>query len=178
MAGLKAVLALIDRLSGALSFGAALALAVLALNIIADVLGRVVFNSPIPGTLEVTAYWWMPMLTLLAYAYTEREQEHIKVTILLDTLPTRMRQIVEGSFGLVAIVLLVFLARHALTEAVDSAEIGQTTSSSPPVAIWPFKFLAVVGIGMLALQIAATTLRNFAGLPLKARDLDNEADVV
>lgn len=157
------VLGWLDRLSALCAIGAAAALVILALNVVADVLGRAFMNTPLPGTLEMTQQWWMPMLTILAFAYTERHQEHIKVTILLDTLPARMRQIVEGSFGLLATLLLALLTRFAFVEAMDSGAIGQTTSSSPPIAIWPFKYVAAAGVAMLTLQMGATTLRHFAG---------------
>ncbi|WP_375175116.1 TRAP transporter small permease subunit [Pseudooceanicola sp.] len=153
----------VDRLAVALAVIAALALILLAANVFLDVIGRAFLKSPLPGTLEMTAQWWMPVLTLLAFAYTEKRQEHIKVTILLDTLPLRMRQWVEGCFGLIATALLIGLAWHAWHEAMDSFGYMETTSSRPPVAIWPFKFVAVVGVAALALQSAATSIRYFTG---------------
>ena len=55
--------------------------------------------------------------------------------------------------------------------ALEAAEYGQTTASSPPVAIWPFKFAAPVGVLALALQMAATSYRYLAGhLPHAADD--------
>lgn len=174
---LDAALRLIDRLGNLFLFGAAAGLALLALSVFFDVLGRAFFNTPLTGTLEMTAYWWMPMLTLLAYAYTEQKQEHIKVTILLDALPTRMRQIVEGCFGILATGLLVALTWFTLVSALESAEIGQTTASSPPVHIWPFKFVAVVGVALLTLQVAATTIRYFAGQLPQQAEFDTEADL-
>ncbi len=172
------VLRVIDRLSDALAWVAAVGLILLAANVFADVIGRAFLNQPVRGTLEMTAHWWMPILTLLAFAFTERRQEHIKVTLLLDTLPPRMRRMVEGSFGLIAIALLVVLAWYALTQATESAGYGETTASTPPVVIWPFKFVAVAGIAMLALQSLATTIRHFANLPLAENEPDSEADVV
>ncbi|MCB1464099.1 MAG: TRAP transporter small permease [Nitratireductor sp.] len=154
-----------------LSFGltllAACALVLLALNVFIDVLGRAFLKTPLPGTLEMTAQWWMPTLTLLAFAYTEKRQEHIKVTILLDALPLAMRRTIEGCFGLIAIALLIGLAWYAFDEAMDSFRYGETTSSLPPVAIWPFKFVAVAGVVALAMQSAATAWRHFTKpLPL------------
>jgi len=160
----------IDRLALGLALLAAGALVLLAANVFLDVLGRAFLKQPLPGTLEMTAQWWMPMLTLLAFAYTEKRQEHIKVTILLDTLPPRLRQWVEGCFGLVATLLLIALAVHAWHEAMDSFGYGETTSSRPPVAIWPFKFVAVIGVGALALQSAATAWRHFTGRFAADRD--------
>lgn len=172
-----AALRLIDRLSGALAIVAALGLVLLAANIFIDVIGRAFLNRPFTGTLEMTAYWWMPVLTLFAFAFTEQRQEHIKVTLLLDTLPPRMRHVVEGCFGLITVALLAWLAWYTIFEATESAGYRETTASTPPVVIWPFKFVAVVGIAMLALQSAATAWRHFAGLmpDHPAADTDSEA---
>ncbi len=165
---LPLLIRLIDRTSGAVAILAGLAVVLLIVTVTIDVVGRTLFRSPLAGTLEMTAYWWMPMITLLAFAFTEKGQEHIKVTILLDALPLRMRQLVEGSFGLLTIALLLLLAWFALQEALYAAEIGKTTPSRPPVTVWPFYFVAVAGIGLLALQVVATTWRCFAGLPARA----------
>ncbi|MEW5421059.1 TRAP transporter small permease subunit [Amorphus sp. 3PC139-8] len=172
------LLRLIDRLSAVFAYGAAAAVILLATSVFIDVVGRTLFSSPLTGTLEMTAYWWMPMLTLLAFGYTEQRQEHIKVTILLDALPLRMRQIVEGTFGLVATALVMALTYYAAVDALESAQVGQTTASSPPIAIWPFKFVAVVGLAMLSLQAAATAFRYFAGLLPDRQDAELDGDTL
>lgn len=166
----------VDGISLVLALVAALALVLLAGNIFFDVLGRWLFNQPIRGTLEATANWWMPTLTLLAFAYTERRQEHIKVTILLDGLPLRVRQYVEGVFSLIATALLIALAWHSLNHAIKSWGFGEITASSPPIVIWPFKFVAFAGVLALALQMGATSYRYFAGLLPAPRPHDTEAD--
>lgn len=158
----------IDRLSGWAAVLAALGVVLLIVNVSIDVVGRTLFRAPLAGTLEMTAYWWMPLITLMAFAFTEKGQEHIKVTILLDALPLRLRQLVEGTFGILAVALLLILAWYALQEALYAASIGKTTPSQPPVTVWPFYFVAVAGVVLLALQAAATTYRCFAGLPPKA----------
>lgn len=169
---------LIDGLSAFFAFGAAAAVVLLAISVFVDVIGRTFFHAPLTGTLEMTAYWWMPMLTILAYGYTERKQEHIKVTILLDMLPLRLRQMVEGAFSLLATGLLVALTYYTWIDAARSARIQETTPATPPVAIWPFKFVAVAGIAMLALQFAATSLRHFSGRLPAEHDYDSDADLV
>lgn len=171
-------LRVVDGLGYVLAIVAAVALVLLAANVLVDVIGRALFNTPLRGTLEMTTQWWMPILTLLAFAYTERRQEHIKVTILLDTLPPRLRQVIEGTFGLIATGLLVALCWHSLTEALESAGYKQATSSVPPVAIWPFKFVAVVGVGALALQSAVTAFRYFAGYLPRSENLQSDGDIV
>lgn len=169
---------IIDRLSSIASVGASVALVLMAINIVVDVVGRTFFHSPFMGTLELTSFWWMPTLTLLAFAVTERHQEHIKVTLLLDSLPRRMRELVEGSVGVLATLLLLVLAWFTLQSALDAEEIRLAANSSPPVPIWPFKFVAFAGVLLLALQTAATSYRHFAGLMPSEDSLATEGDVV
>lgn len=172
------VLRLIDGLgTGAVWVGSA-AIGLLALNVIVDVIGRGFFNTPLPGTLEYTTYWWMPALTVLSFAYTERMQEHIKVTLLLDGLPLRLRQIIEGTVGALAVLLVVALAVYTLTYALHAAEIGETALSTPPVAIWPGKLVAFAGLVVLALQIGASSYRYFAGLLPRQSENDVEEGVL
>lgn len=171
------LLSIVDGASIVFSWGAGLALVLLAGSVCIDVIGRAFFSSPLTGTLEMTANWWMPMLTLLAFGVTELRQEHIKVTILLDALSLGTRRIVEGLFGIVATALLLALAWYSLKEALDSAAFGETTASTPPVAIWPFKFVAAAGVAMLAFQSAATALRYFAGELPRPQVYDTDADI-
>ncbi|WP_292057648.1 MULTISPECIES: TRAP transporter small permease subunit [unclassified Martelella] len=165
---------LIDGLSGLSAALAAAGLVLLALNVFLDVLGRTFLHRAIPGTIDMTINWWMPMLALLAFGYTEKMQDHIKVTVLLDSLPIGLRRAIEGIFSLLAAVLLMFLAFYTWVDAARSAKIGETTSSSPPVMIWPFKFVAVAGVIVLSLQLLATAWRHFSSrLP---REIDFDVD--
>lgn len=173
-----ALLRLADLLAKVLAFVAAAALVLLAINVLVDVTGRAAMNKPFTGTLEYTQNWWMPTLTLMAFGFTEWKQEHIKVTILLDTLPGMMRRMVEGVFGLIATVLLVVLAYHGFNEAMDAAAFGKTTASSPPVAVWPFMFMAPVGIAALAMQTAATSYRYFTGRYPLPETLQTEGEAI
>jgi TRAP-type mannitol/chloroaromatic compound transport system permease small subunit len=168
----------IDGLSNLAAYVAAVAVVLLVVEIVVDVVGRMVFNAPFPGTIEHTTYWWMPALALLAFGYTELRQEHIKVTMLLDALPLRMRQIIDGAFCLITTLILVALAYYTWHDAVRSYNFDETTASSPPVLVWPFRFVAVAAMIVFALQSAVTTWRYFAGQLPKQHEYDTEADFI
>lgn len=175
---LPAAIRIIDRLSRIAAVCAALALAFLSVNVIVDVIGRTLFRHPFAGTLELTSYWWMPALVVLSFGYAEYLQEHIKVTLVLDALPRRFRQIVEGTIALLGAVLLLAVAYFTLLDALHSLDIQQASNSKPPIAIWPFKFVAVAGAVLIALQLAATAYRYYADwLPAREAIL-TEADVL
>lgn len=156
-------LRVIDRISSVAAVAAGFALVALALNVAADVLARATTGRPLQQTLELTTFWWMPLLIALSYALTEREREHITVTLLLDRLPDRTRRYVEGSFTALGAALVVLLAWYATADAIAATEVRLAAPSTPPLAYWPAKILGATGLWLLALQLAASTYRNFSG---------------
>lgn len=154
------VLRAIDRLSALAAIGAGLALVALILNVAVDVLVRAAGGRPIGQTLALTTYWWMPLLVTLSYAITEREREHITVTMLLDRLSRKTRRYVEGAFSAVGAALVLALAWYTSADAVDAAQIRLAANSVPPLEYWQTKILAAIGLSLLALQLIATTVRH------------------
>lgn len=151
--------AAVDWLSLALSAIAALALLLLTVNIVADVVGRKLWNSPISGTLELSEHWWMPCATLLAFAYTERQGEHIRVTLLSDSLVPRHRAVLSVLTGGVSALMVIALMYFTLSGAVTSFELKKASTGAVSIPIWPLAFVAVVGLFALALQLLVTSAR-------------------
>jgi TRAP-type C4-dicarboxylate transport system permease small subunit len=172
------LLRVIDRASAVAALVAGLALVSLILNVAVDVILRATDGRPLGRTLEMTTYWWMPLLITLSYAITEREREHITVTMLLDRMPTRSRQYVEGAFSAVGAAVVAALTWYTILDAVASTEIRLAANSTPPLEYWPAKILAAIGLSLFTLQMAATTFRHLTGRSTFADDLTTEADAV
>lgn len=157
------VLRIIDRFSSIAAVGAGIAMVALLVNVAVDVLARTIGGRPLGLTLELTTYWWMPVLVTLAYALTEQGREHITVTVLLDRLSNRMRRIIEGGFSGLSTAIVSVLAWFTIVDAAGATEIRQAANSVPPLEYWPIKILAAAGLTLLALQMAATTFRILSG---------------
>ena len=54
-----------------------------------EVLGRAVWNKPIPGTLELSSYM-LAVFILLGLAYTQQVKGHVRVEMLIKRLPERV----------------------------------------------------------------------------------------
>ena len=80
---------LLGRLANALAFLGGIAVVLMMLHICADVIAKYVFNSPIPGTLEIVSNYYMVATVFLPLALVERKNAHIAVEILSQHLPTR-----------------------------------------------------------------------------------------
>ena len=66
-----------------LSVLTAIALIVMMLHVVAHALLRYFFNSPIYGTNEIVAYWYLPMIALLGIPAAQLQKEHITVSLVI-----------------------------------------------------------------------------------------------
>ncbi|WP_235737180.1 TRAP transporter small permease [Nocardioides alcanivorans] len=88
------------------------------------------FGSPIDYTLEITQYWYMPILAFLGFMAAQRRGQHIAADLIFQMLPTVSRRFVLASFYLVAAVLVAALAKFGLGRH-SSPERSVSTRGSP-----------------------------------------------
>lgn len=167
-------LRIIDRVASIAAIGAGVALWVLLVNVAIDALMRTFFGRPLGLTLELTTYWWMPIAVALSYALTEKRGDHISVTLLLDRLTPKLRNPVDGTFSAIGAVLVGVLAWYSLVSANHAAEVGLIANSNPPLEYWQVKYVAALGLALLALQLAARSFRQFTGRTAPAAPLVEE----
>src|SRR5690625_7584591 len=76
-------------LDSALTALTAAALIWMMLHITINALSRQFLNSPISGTNELVAYWYMPVVALIGFVTAHIRREHISVSLVVDRLPPR-----------------------------------------------------------------------------------------
>jgi TRAP-type C4-dicarboxylate transport system permease small subunit len=156
----------IDRINRILVSVAAAVTIVLMLHMVVDVAGRYLANRPIAGTLEYVTFWWMPLIVFLALGWAQYRSEHINVTLLTETLPDRARRVAETIADGISIVVVIILAVFAFQGAEHSFAISEAALGTATVLIWPTKFVVVLGLAGLLLQLGATVYRRFTtGIP-------------
>jgi TRAP-type mannitol/chloroaromatic compound transport system permease small subunit len=149
----------IDRFNTLLAVIGGVATVGLMLNIVVDVIGRYFFNRPLPGTLDMTQFAWMPMLVSLGLGYALLRGEHIRVNLL--TAPTgprtqRIIEIVGMVFTLGTVAMLIWFGSE---KAADAMGFGEKAVGTPWLAIWPFRWVITLGLVGLLLQAFAQLLR-------------------
>jgi TRAP-type C4-dicarboxylate transport system permease small subunit len=156
----------IDRFNRILVSVAAVVTLVLLAHMVADVAGRYLANRPIAGTLEYVTYWWMPLIVFLALGWAQYRSEHINVTLLTETLSDRSRRVAETLADGLSAVVVIILGVFAFQGAEHAFEISEAALGTATVLIWPAKFIVVVGLVGLLLQLAATVYRRWTtGVP-------------
>ena len=69
------MLRLFQRVTAALMLLGGVGVVLMMLNIVADVVSKLIWNAPIQGTVEVSSYYYMIALVMLPMAFVEMEDE-------------------------------------------------------------------------------------------------------
>jgi TRAP-type C4-dicarboxylate transport system permease small subunit len=164
----------VQRISTAVALPAAVVTFLLMLHVIGDVVGRSLFNSPLPGTLEISQYWWMMLIVFGGLALAQVNDEHLRATVIIEKLPLNWQRWVDaGSCALLCLIALV-IGLAGYVAGLESFRIGEATSSTPPIVIWPFMFAVPFGFGALALQCVASIYLAF----LKSTVITPESEMI
>ncbi|MFZ3583453.1 TRAP transporter small permease subunit [Loktanella sp. DJP18] len=171
----RVLLRLIDGLSAALMIVAGIALMLMMVHVTVDVVGKFVFNRPVPMTLEMVSNYYMVAVVFLPFAAVERMNGNIHVELIYALLPRIARRLLDLISYLLFAVLLYLLTTSSWAVAVKKYNIGEFIMGSYAVSIWPSRFLLPVGTA-LALALVVVRIGRTA-LLLGRADLDNIDDM-
>ena len=110
----------------------------------ADALCRYLINWPILGAYEITEKYLMVATIFLGLSYAYRSGVFIRVTFLVDRLPSALRRIV---LTLVYCLLFVAASGQQAVRALDDA----TTMTTLPILVGPAYLM--VPLGFLAMTV-------------------------
>jgi len=117
----------------------------------AEIIGRYVFNSPIPGHVEIVELI-MPVIVFLGIAYTERVGGHIRmelfVTRVLHGRGYHLAEAVTASLSLLAYAFIMF---YSFKATLFSYEVGDNTAYLY-WPTWPSKLAVPIGCLFLCLR--------------------------
>lgn len=151
------------RLSGGFNLVAAFALVAMMLHVNIDVLGRYLFNAPLPMTTEVVSAYYMVAVVFLPLAAIEWRDGHISVEIITQFIGDRPQQLLLAATGLCAAAYFAAIAWRTWLVAVQKFEIGEFITGVAVLSIWPTRFLVPVGCGLIVLVLLVKTVRRLRG---------------
>ena len=86
---MRALLSLYERLVGVMVAAGEIVVAVMCLHIVAEIVANAVFRSPIDGTPEIVARWYMVAIVFLPLAFLHLRGEHISADLFTSKLGPR-----------------------------------------------------------------------------------------
>lgn len=126
----------------------------------ADVGGRYLLASPIPGTTEITRLL-LVFSVAFALGYTELMQQHVRMELVLTRLTPKRRTLIET---LVLVLALVFigLATYAASVVAHTSTIrGEYETGLIDIPMWPGRIALALGCLMLGLQYVVGIIKGF-----------------
>lgn len=128
-------------LSEALLSVTAIPVLAMMVHVTLDVTLKYVVNTPIQGTLEITAYYYMVSIVVLPMAFVELTRQSIAVDLFYQMMPD------SAQFVTTVIVLLLSAAGYgglayiSWPDALEAFEKREIVMGTVNIYIWPARFL-------------------------------------
>lgn len=152
------------RLVDALAATAATLLGVAALAVSADVLARNTGLGAFPWILEASEYV-LPLATFLAAPWLLVRNEHIRLDVLLRTLPSPAARALERMGDAVGLAVSLALVVFALRATLESARQGSQVLKSIVFPEWWTLAPVPLCFALLAIEFARRLARSAAPPP-------------
>jgi TRAP-type C4-dicarboxylate transport system permease small subunit len=129
---------------------ALVALATIMVNTVVNAFTRHVYDSPIPGSLNVTLLYLMPALVFLSLGRVQAMNSHIAATLFVDRLGN------VGQRAAKVAVTVVIVAVSAMMLNGSAGELrqiwGATLGGSPELPLGPSWIFVPLGIAAIVLR--------------------------
>lgn len=136
---------------------------VLAVVILYDVAGRMFFNKPFAGTVELTAIG-LVLLTFLQAPYVIREKKLLRVTFFLDRVPPLVRSYMNAFAYIIGAAFFVSIFIASWEPAMHGLASGEFFGSDAfRIPAWPLRFGSIILWAIGAVVCISFAINGLAG---------------
>ncbi|SLN67126.1 TRAP transporter small permease [Oceanibacterium hippocampi] len=152
-----------SSLSDIAAFAGGLALVMMMLQITVDVLGKYLFNAPVPATLETVSSYYMVALVFLPLGQVTRQREHIEVELFTQHLSPRKLAGVTALASMIGLIYVGILAWRSMDEAIYMTEIRESWGTELwDMQVWPTRWFVTVGCVLMAFYLLLHAIDDWA----------------
>lgn len=157
---------LFDKIEKSACTLGAIALTLMAVVLGTGIISRYLFNRPIPGVYDIVQLLliWVVFLSL---SFTQKEERHIRVEIVLRKLSTRMRIYFDIASTVVGFILCLLMSWQTVKLAWNSVMIGEYWPGLLRVPIYPSKIVLSLGVILLTIRFILDTLSSIRKLQVE-----------
>jgi TRAP-type transport system small permease protein len=155
------VLRVIRAVSKGLHYVAGALIAALMLFTVYNILGRWLFGAPLRGTVELTQLVMIGVV-YLGLAYAQHHDDHISVDLLYQRARPRARAVLDAFSAVLSVVILALIAWQ-LYQFGAVLEAGGRTTAARRIPLYPFAYVAIVGILAFLLALVSSMIERARG---------------
>lgn len=126
--------------------------------LVAHVVARQLFDSGVPGQVELTQFSLI-IMTFAGLGYAVRRARHIAMSAFYDQLRGRPRKALLVLICLLSGAMMLFLAWHAWDYVSSIRNVGRS-SAALGIALWIPYSIAPIGFALAGIQYWLTAARN------------------
>ena len=123
-----------------------------------DVIGSELFNEPLPTTYEATEAL-MVVVTFGGLAFVQRKKLNINVDLLVRHFPPKLQIVSELVSNLIGLLFFGAFTWYGASFFWESFEIKEYAEALIPFPIYPTKFVMLLGVGLVTLQLLVDTVQ-------------------
>jgi TRAP-type transport system small permease protein len=139
------------RLLHAFGLIAAISTFAMLVLVVANVIGRYLFNAPITGAFEITESL-LVVVIMLGLALTQYHDGHIRVTILTRRMSPSWARLAKIWTLILGAVFFAWCAYASWKFAYESYSFNEQEWGTITFPLYPFKFVVFLGVVLLAIQ--------------------------
>lgn len=124
--------------------------------------GLRLFSIQFPGATDLTGYLCVAA-AFLGLAWTFRRGELIRVGLLIERVPARVRRWMELAVLTLAAVLVAYILRWTFEDMMFSLEINEVAQGTVPWPLWVPKLPLVIGVAILLVAVLDEWVRVLRG---------------
>jgi TRAP-type C4-dicarboxylate transport system permease small subunit len=136
--------------------------------VVANIIGRYLFNKPLTGTLEFTETL-LVLVIFCSIALTQYDGGHIRVVLMTRRLPRHVQRIFTVIAMLAGCAFFIWCSYAAWVFAAEAYSFGEQEWGEVVFPLWPVKFVVFFGLATLALQFLLDAIAETM-MPIAADD--------
>lgn len=117
----------------------------------AEVLGRRLLNSPVPGAIDYIETG-MVVFAFMGVAHCQRQGGHVRMDLLVASLKGRLLWAVEALAILIAVIYVGIIVWASAQDVWRSYDLGDETLDAH-IPVWPSKLVVPVALALLELRL-------------------------
>ena len=137
---------------------AAILMAVIAVLMLGEIGSRFLFRRSLGVSWELATYCMAAVISLAA-ADTLRSGGHVRVGILLETLPAGLARLCDILATLLGLLIVLFMLSAFGDFVLNAYQRGTRSFQPTRTPLWIPQSLVLLGLAMLALQLLARLIR-------------------